>query len=231
MKNTLKIYNSYTGEKTDFEPIHEGRVGMYVCGPTVYSDVHLGNCRSFTSFDVVYRYLKYLGYNVRYVRNITDVGHLEGDADIGREDKIAKKARLEQIEPMEVVQQYTIDFHNILEKFNCLPPSIEPTATGGPGLSPSPEGTLEYDTPYYVDYLNADGLWIGSGGAPTPGTVYIRRWAVDPLPTNPGDTLVLRVLTTTLKQELQRASRGAGGPRGRLTADSWMVSVKTRKAL
>jgi len=109
--------------------------------------------------------------------------------------------------------------------------SIEPTATGGPGLSPSPEGTLEYDTPYYVDYLNADGLWIGSGGAPTPGTVYIRRWAVDPLPTNPGDTLVLRVLTTTLKQELQRASRGAGGPRGRLPADSWMVSVKTRKAL
>ena len=130
MKNTLKIYNSYTGEKTDFEPIHEGRVGMYVCGPTVYSDVHLGNCRSFTSFDVVYRYLKYLGYNVRYVRNITDVGHLEGDADIGREDKIAKKARLEQIEPMEVVQRYMNGFHDMMKVFNLLPPNIEPRATG-----------------------------------------------------------------------------------------------------
>ena len=109
--------------------------------------------------------------------------------------------------------------------------SVEPSATGGPGLSPSPDGTLEYDTPYYVDYLDAHGQWMGTGGAPTPGTVYIRRWAVDPLPSNPGDTLVLRVLTTTLKQELQRASRGAGGPRERLPADAWLVSVKTRKAL
>ncbi len=125
----LKIYNSISGEKEIFKPINEGNIGMYVCGPTVYSNVHLGNCRTFISFDLVFRYLKHLGYKVRYVRNITDAGHLENDADSG-EDRIAKKARLEQIEPMEVVQKYTVDFHNILQKFNNLPPSIEPTATG-----------------------------------------------------------------------------------------------------
>ncbi|MAZ29075.1 MAG: cysteine--tRNA ligase [Cytophagaceae bacterium] len=128
-KQALSIYNSLTGKKEQFTPIHEGNVGMYVCGPTVYSNVHLGNVRTFISFDMIYRYLKHLGYKVRYVRNITDAGHLTDDADEG-EDKIAKKARLEQIEPMEVVQEYTVDFHNILQKFNCLPPSIEPTATG-----------------------------------------------------------------------------------------------------
>ncbi|UBZ07510.1 cysteine--tRNA ligase [Salegentibacter mishustinae] len=128
-EQSLKMYNSMTGEKEVFKPINEGTVGMYVCGPTVYSNVHLGNCRTFISFDLVFRYLKHLGYKVRYVRNITDAGHLENDADSG-EDRIAKKARLEQIEPMEVVQRYTIDFHNILQKFNNLPPSIEPTATG-----------------------------------------------------------------------------------------------------
>ncbi|MET7028210.1 cysteine--tRNA ligase [Sediminicola luteus] len=126
---TLKIYNSLTGKKEIFEPINEGHIGMYVCGPTVYSNVHLGNCRTFMSFDMIFRYLKHLGYKVRYVRNITDAGHLENDADEG-EDKIAKKARLEQIEPMEVVQRYTVDFHNTLQKFNFLSPSIEPTATG-----------------------------------------------------------------------------------------------------
>jgi cysteinyl-tRNA synthetase len=125
----LKIYNSLSGEKELFKPINDGHVGMYVCGPTVYSNVHLGNVRTFMSFDVVFRYFKHLGYKVRYVRNITDAGHLENDADAG-EDRIAKKARLEQIEPMEVVQRYTVDFHNILNKFNFLPPSIEPTATG-----------------------------------------------------------------------------------------------------
>jgi cysteinyl-tRNA synthetase len=125
----LKIYNSISGNKEIFKPINEGNVGMYVCGPTVYNKVHLGNCRTFISFDLVFRYLKHLGYKVRYVRNITDAGHLENDADSG-EDRIAKKARLEQIEPMEVVQKYTVDFHNILQKFNNLPPSIEPTATG-----------------------------------------------------------------------------------------------------
>ncbi|MFC4094517.1 cysteine--tRNA ligase [Euzebyella saccharophila] len=125
----LKIYNSLKGQKETFHPINEGHVGMYVCGPTVYSNVHLGNCRTFMSFDMIFRYLKHLGYKVRYVRNITDAGHLVDDAEDG-EDKIAKKARLEKLEPMEVVQRYTLDFHNILEKFNFLPPSIEPTATG-----------------------------------------------------------------------------------------------------
>ncbi|NHF57969.1 cysteine--tRNA ligase [Flavobacteriaceae bacterium TP-CH-4] len=126
---SLKIYNSLSGKKEAFEPLNEGHVGMYVCGPTVYSNVHLGNCRTFMSFDMIFRYLKHLGYKVRYVRNITDAGHLVDDAEDG-EDKIAKKARLEKLEPMEVVQRYTIDFHQILEKFNFLPPSIEPTATG-----------------------------------------------------------------------------------------------------
>ncbi len=125
----ITIYNSLSGEKEKFEPIHEGYVGMYVCGPTVYSNVHLGNVRTFMSFDMIFRYLKHLGYKVRFVRNITDAGHLENDADSG-EDRIAKKARLEEIEPMEVVQRYTVDFHNILNTFNFSPPSIEPTATG-----------------------------------------------------------------------------------------------------
>ena len=125
----LKIYNSLSGEKEVFTPIHEGNVGMYVCGPTVYSNVHLGNLRTFMSFDVIFRYFQHLDYKVRYVRNITDVGHIVDDVDEG-EDKIAKKARLEQLEPMEVVQRYTVDFHEILGAFNFLPPSIEPTATG-----------------------------------------------------------------------------------------------------
>ncbi len=125
----LKIYNSLSGEKEVFTPIHEGNVGMYVCGPTVYSNVHLGNLRTFMSFDVIFRYFRHLDYKVRYVRNITDVGHIVDDVDEG-EDKIAKKARLEQLEPMEVVQRYTVDFHEILSDFNFLPPSIEPTATG-----------------------------------------------------------------------------------------------------
>lgn len=128
-ENPLKIYNSLSGEKENFIPIHEGNIGMYVCGPTVYSNVHLGNVRTFMSFDMIFRYFLHLGYKVRYVRNITDVGHIVDDVDEG-EDKIAKKARLEQLEPMEVVQRYTVDFHDILNEFNFLPPSIEPTATG-----------------------------------------------------------------------------------------------------
>lgn len=126
---TLKIYNSLSGEKEVFKPIHDGNIGMYVCGPTVYSNVHLGNVRTFMSFDVIFRYFLHLGYKVRYVRNITDAGHLENDAEEG-EDRIAKKARIEQLEPMEIVQRYTVDFHTILHKLNFLPPSIEPTATG-----------------------------------------------------------------------------------------------------
>lgn len=123
----LLIYNSLSNKKEVFKPVKDGYVGMYVCGPTVYSNVHLGNVRTFMSFDVIFRYLLHLGYKVRYVRNITDAGHLTDDSD---EDKISKKARLEKLEPMEIVQKYTVDFHEILQKFNFLPPSIEPTATG-----------------------------------------------------------------------------------------------------
>lgn len=127
--NNLKIYNSLSNKKEDFIPIQEGHIGMYVCGPTVYSNVHLGNVRTFLSFDMIYRYFLHLGYKVRYVRNITDVGHLVDDVDDG-DDKIAKRALLEQLEPMEVVQKYTINFHDTLKQFNLLPPSIEPTAIG-----------------------------------------------------------------------------------------------------
>lgn len=126
---TLKVFNSLSKQKEEFAPINPPYVGMYVCGPTVYNDVHLGNVRTFISFDVIYRYLMHLGYKVRYVRNITDVGHLTGDADDG-EDKIGKRAKLMNLEPMEVVQRYTNGFHQVMELFNTLPPSIEPTATG-----------------------------------------------------------------------------------------------------
>ncbi|QEK52005.1 cysteine--tRNA ligase [Pedobacter aquae] len=129
MHNNLTIYNTISRKKEEFKALNPPYVGMYVCGPTVYSDVHLGNCRTFISFDLIYRYLKHLGYTVRYVRNITDAGHLEGDGDSG-EDKISKKAKLASLEPMEIVQQYTNGFHNMMAVFNVSPPSIEPTATG-----------------------------------------------------------------------------------------------------
>ena len=122
----LYIYNSLTSSKDKFKPLRNNSVGMYVCGPTVYSDVHLGNCRTFISFDIIFRYLTHLGYNVRYVRNITDVGHLE---DSG-EDKISKKAQVEKLEPMEIAQKYTNGFRDVLKKFNVLNPSIEPVASG-----------------------------------------------------------------------------------------------------
>lgn len=125
----LLIYNTLSRTKERFRPIHEGRVGMYVCGPTVYGDGHLGHARPAITFDILFRYLTHLGYKVRYVRNITDVGHLEHDADEG-EDKIAKKARLEQLEPMEVVQHYLNSYHKSMEALNVLPPSIEPHASG-----------------------------------------------------------------------------------------------------
>lgn len=125
----LQIYNTLTRQKEYFRPLHEGHVGMYVCGPTVYGDAHLGHARPAITFDLLFRYLQWLGYKVRYVRNITDVGHLEHDADEG-EDKIAKKARLEQLEPMEVVQYYTNRYHHDMEALNVLPPSIEPHASG-----------------------------------------------------------------------------------------------------
>lgn len=157
----LTIYNTLSRSKELFEPINPPHVGMYVCGPTVYSDVHLGNCRTFISFDLIYRYLLHLGYKVRYVRNITDAGHLEGDNDEG-DDKFAKKAKLEQLEPMEIVQKYTLRFHEVLRIFNTLPPSIEPTATGhileqiemikailATGLAYEINGTVYFDVEKY----------------------------------------------------------------------------------
>ncbi|MGV1002456.1 cysteine--tRNA ligase [Empedobacter falsenii] len=128
-ENQLKLHNSLTGQKETFEPINLDNVGMYVCGPTVYSNVHLGNVRTFMSFDMIYRYLKFLGYKVRYVRNITDAGHLTDDGNV-ENDRFVKQSKLEKLEPMEIVQKYTVDFHKVLEKFNLLPPTIEPTATG-----------------------------------------------------------------------------------------------------
>ena len=123
----LKFYNSLTSQKEPFKPLNKKKVGMYVCGPTVYNTVHLGNCRTFISFDIIYRYLKHLGYEIRYVRNITDVGHLEENSD---EDKVSKRAKIENLEPMEVVQKYTNEFHEIMQKFGLNKPSIEPTASG-----------------------------------------------------------------------------------------------------
>ncbi|MBX3163224.1 MAG: cysteine--tRNA ligase [Bacteroidetes bacterium] len=162
----LIIYNTLTRKKEEFTPMNPPFVGLYVCGPTVYSDVHLGNCRTFISFDMIYRYLLHLGYKVRYVRNITDAGHLEGDRDEG-DDKFAKKAKLEQLEPMEIVQKYTLGFHDVLREFNTLPPSIEPTATGhiseqiemikeilANGLAYEKNGTVYFDVEKYSKEFN-----------------------------------------------------------------------------
>lgn len=129
MENSLQLYNTLSSKKEPFEPIKPPFVGLYVCGPTVYSNAHLGNGRTFLSFDLINRYLRHLGYKVRYVRNITDVGHITTDVDDGV-DRIGEQARLEQLEPMEIVQKYTLDFHEIMANLNLLPPDIEPTATG-----------------------------------------------------------------------------------------------------
>ena len=165
----IKIYNTLSGEKESFTPIHEGNIGMYVCGPTVYSHVHLGNVRTFMSFDVIFRYLSHLGYNVRYVRNITDAGHLTDDGNV-ENDRFVKQTRLEKLEPMEVVQKYTVYFHRMLELFNFLPPSIEPTATGhileqieltqkliGTGFAYESNGSVYFDVLAY----NKKGLNYG----------------------------------------------------------------------
>ncbi|HLG02315.1 MAG TPA: cysteine--tRNA ligase, partial [Bacteroidia bacterium] len=126
----LYIQNTLTRKKELFQPMHPPFVGMYVCGPTLYSDVHIGNCRTFTSFDIMYRYLLHLGYNVRYVRNITDVGHLEDENAGAGEDRVGKQARLKKLEPMEIVQRYASGFREIMSLLNLLPPGIEPTASG-----------------------------------------------------------------------------------------------------
>ena len=156
----LRLHDTRAGELVDFEPLVPGRVGMYVCGPTVYSPAHLGNCRTFVSFDVVFRTLRYLGYTVRYVRNVTDVGHLLDDG----EDRMAKGARLQQLEPMEVAQIHTLGFHEMLARLNCLPPSIEPRATGhipeqiemireivANGLAYEANGSVYFDVPAYLE--------------------------------------------------------------------------------
>ncbi len=169
MENSkLLLYNSLSKKKEPFTPLHEGHVGMYVCGPTVYSDVHLGNVRTFVSFDIIYRYFLYSGYRVRYVRNITDVGHLLD----GGEDRISKGARLEKLEPMEIVQKYTNGFHKMMTIFNTLKPSIEPRATGhiieqiemvqqilNNGLAYEVNGSVYFDTiRYHEKYKNYGGL-------------------------------------------------------------------------
>lgn len=161
MEQNLFVYNTLTRTKEQFKPLNPPHVGMYVCGPTVYSDVHMGNCRTYISFDLMFRYMKHLGYKVRYVRNITDAGHLESDADEG-EDKISKKAKLAKLEPMEIVQQYTVGFHEVMQILNVLPPSIEPTATGhiieqielvkcilAKGLAYEVNGTIYFDVEKY----------------------------------------------------------------------------------
>ena len=161
MENQLTIYNTLTRRKEQFVPLHAPHVGMYVCGPTVYGDAHLGHARPAITFDILYRYLTHLGYKVRYVRNITDVGHLEHDADEG-EDKIAKKARLEQLEPMEVVQHYLNRYHGAMSQLNVLPPSIEPHASGHiieqieyikkileSGYAYESQGSVYFDVPKY----------------------------------------------------------------------------------
>ncbi|GAB5539438.1 MAG: cysteine--tRNA ligase [Salibacteraceae bacterium] len=167
---TLHIYNTLSGSKEKFEPINDPFVGLYVCGPTVYSNVHLGNCRTFISFDIVNRYLRFLNYKVRYVRNITDAGHLEDDADQG-EDKISKKARLEALEPMQIVQTYSLDFRDKMALFNTLPPDIEPTATGHiieqinaieaiikKGLAYEVNGSVYFDVLKYAENENYGAL-------------------------------------------------------------------------
>ena len=169
----LLVYNTLTHQKELFRPVHEGRVGMYVCGPTVYGDGHLGHARPAITFDVLYRYLMHLGYKVRYVRNITDVGHLEHDADDG-EDKIAKKARLEQLEPMEVAQHYTNRYHAAMDKLNVLRPSIEPLASGHiieqielvkkileKGYAYESNGSVYFDLRKYQDDFKAYGRLSG----------------------------------------------------------------------
>lgn len=197
----LEIYNTLTGKKQIFKPIHEGYAGMYVCGPTVYSDVHLGNCRTFISFDLIYRYFLHLGYKVRYVRNITDAGHLEGDRDEG-DDKFSKKARLEQLEPMEIVQRYTLGFHDVMRMFNTLPPTIEPTATG-----------------HIIEQIRLTQMMLDNGYAyEAEGTIYFDVEKYD-------KEKPYGILTNRKLEDLLEGTRALGGQdekRGRLDFALWI---------
>ena len=169
----LYIYNSLTRKKEKFEPLHAPNVGLYVCGPTVYSDAHIGNVRTFTSFDMIYRYLTFCGYKVRYVRNITDAGHLTNDRGEGV-NRMESQAKLESLEPMEIVQKYTVGFHQVMELFNAIPPTIEPTATGHlleqielietlikKGLAYEVNGSVYFDVEKYNTDFSAKGQPYG----------------------------------------------------------------------
>jgi cysteinyl-tRNA synthetase len=197
----LKIYNTLTRSKEVFVPIIPGYVGMYVCGPTVYSDVHLGNCRTFISFDIIYRYLLHLGFKVRYVRNITDAGHLEGDRDEG-DDKFSKKARVEQLEPMEIVQRYTVGFRDVMQQLNNLPPTIEPTATG-----------------HITEQIEMTKKLLASGAAyEVDGTVYFDVEQYD-------KEKPYGILTNRKLEELLEGTRDLGGQeekKGRLDFALWI---------
>lgn len=201
MTTSLQLYNTLTRKKEIFEPLNTPHVGLYVCGPTVYSDVHLGNCRTFISFDLIYRYLNYSGYKVRYVRNITDAGHLEGDRDEG-DDKFAKRAKLEQLEPMEIVQKYTLGFHDVMRLFNTIPPSVEPTATG-----------------HIIEQIEMIKVIIDNGYAyQVDGTVYfdVEKYS---------KTYNYTILTNRKLEELLENTRKLGGQddkRGRLDFALWI---------
>jgi cysteinyl-tRNA synthetase len=177
----LTVYNSLRRRMEPFTAIEPPFVGMYVCGPTVYSDPHLGHARSAVAFDVVFRYLRFLGYRVRYVRNITDVGHLEDETTDSGEDKIAKRARLERVEPMEVVQRYTLSYHDGMRQMGCLPPSIEPRASGhipeqidvveriiDAGLAYEVDGSVYFDLQKYAGTSGADPARVSGTGDASP---------------------------------------------------------------
>ena len=187
MEHQLTIYNTLNRKKELFVPLHAPHVGMYVCGPTVYGDPHLGHARPAITFDLLFRYLTHIGYKVRYVRNITDVGHLEHDADEG-EDKIAKKARLEQLEPMEVAQYYINRYHKAMDALNVLSPSIEPHASGHiieqielvkeilkNGYAYESEGSVYFDVEKYNKDHHYVGLPRGATDSPA-GTPNVQPW-------------------------------------------------------
>lgn len=184
---SLKVYNSLTRSLEPFTPIAPPLVGMYVCGPTVYSDPHLGHARTAVAFDVVFRLLRFLGYRVRYVRNITDVGHLEDETAETGEDKISKRARLERVEPMEIVQQYTVSYHDGMRRLGCEPPSIEPRASGhiieqievverilDAGLAYESNGSIYFDLERYAGEAGADPAMSDAGRSEFPPTPYGR---------------------------------------------------------